>query len=288
MVGIEIQGGLGNQMFEYAFIYANAKANRSTFFLLKRGEPIMIYKYFKLEKNLFYIVDRLFFHTASVKLLFSHYLRGFFYKFISTLKNFDHISISNTEDPAIFLKQSAIYHGYFQSYLYFKDYESDIKKIFEIKPKFIKRYQQKYAALKDKKIVAIHIRKTDYADLGHLNLGKADLSLPLTYFTKVIDQIHEPDNFYVFVSDDIQAIKPHFAYLANTYFSADHMINDFLHLYFAETIVMSNSTFSWWAAYLNKNPNKRVYCPKYFLGHVIKEEYPAKIYPPDWQQITVH
>jgi hypothetical protein len=49
----------------------------------------------------------------------------------------------------------------------------------------------------------------------------------------------------------------------------------------------SNSTFSWWAAYLNENPNKQIYCPKYFLGHVIEKKYPIHIYPSDWHQIKV-
>jgi len=282
-------GGLGNQMFEYAFAYVQAKKHKTTFFFGKEGMPLSIYKYFELEINVFYLLDHLFFNSNRFSLLFSHYLRKQFYSIIKKVNIKRTLFIGNNDDPLkfTFLQNKTYYKGYFQSPIYFSEYESIIKEKFQIKDKFLCNYKKKYSDLTDRKIVAIHIRKTDYKDLSHLNLGKSDLSLPLSYFKKIIENIHKANNYYIFVSDDINLIRPHFQYLENAIFSDDIEINDFLHLLFADTVIISNSTFSWWAAYLNNNPNKIVYCPKYFLGYAIKQEYPTYIYPKDWHQIVV-
>lgn len=289
MVGVEISGRLGNQMFEYAFAYAEAKKHRTMFFFIKEGAPLIIYEYFKLETNIFYVLDRLFFNTDRFSLLFSHYLRRKFYDIIKKIYIRDTLFIGSDEDPLDFesLQNKTLYKGHFQSQIYFRNYANEIRDKFQIKKKFLLNYKKKYNHPAGKKIIAIHIRKADYLNLSHLNLGKQDLSLPLQYFKKIIESIHEKNNFYIFVSDDIELIKPHFGYLEKTLFSNDVEIHDFLHLLFADTVIISNSTFSWWAAYLNSNPNKVVYCPKYFLGYAVKREHPMKIYPEEWHQIDV-
>ncbi len=289
MIGVALAGGLGNQMFEYAFAYSNAKRNQTTFFLMKDGTPIELYKYFRLERNVFYRIDKVFFNTSSFKLIFSHYLRKSFYSVIKALTTRETIHIGNemVPDEALFSNNKTLYAGYFQSPVYFEQHAADIRRLFEIKENFIADYKKKYKWLQGKTIVAIHIRKTDYGDLAHLNLGKKDLSLPISYFKKIVDDIYDERHQYVFVSDDIAQVEPHFKHLKNAFFSNDSAINDFLHLYFANEVIIANSTFSWWAAYLNKNNDKKVYCPKYFLGYAIKEEYPRSIYPADWIQVNV-
>jgi hypothetical protein len=289
MVGVTLLGGMGNQMFEYAFIYSNAKRNNTSFFLIKEGMPIELYEYFRLERNVFYWIDHICFNSSSFKLFFSHYLRKIFYSVIKKLATNNTIHIGNEDVPGkITVTQDHTYYvGFFQSPIYFEDQASAISKIFEVKKSIVAKYKKKYKWMEGKSIVAVHIRKTDYNDLAHLGLGKKDLSLPLNYFQKIIDDIYDDTHQYVFVSDDIAQVKPHFAYLKNAFFSDDCSINDFLHLYFANQLIISNSTFSWWAAYLNKSSKKMVYCPKYFLGHVIKEEYPKCIYPTNWVQVNV-
>jgi hypothetical protein len=289
MIGVSLAGGLGNQMFQYAFAYSNAKRNQTWFFLLKEGMPIELYKYFELERNLFYSIDRTFFDTPICKMLFSHYLRNLFYNAVKRIATANKAHIGNEQEPdnTVFTKDNTLYAGFFQSPVYFEDYAADIRRLFKPKKRIVDSYKAKYNWLAAKTVVAVHIRKTDYADLAHLNLGKKDLSLPISYFKKIIDETYDERYQYVFVSDDIEQIKPHFSYLKTAFFSDDSAINDFLHLYYADKLIIANSTFSWWAAYLNNKPQKVVYCPKYFLGYAIKEEHPKSIYPKDWVQVEV-
>ncbi|MES2428717.1 MAG: alpha-1,2-fucosyltransferase [Bacteroidota bacterium] len=289
MIAVKLEGRLGNQMFQYAFVYSNAKRNNTSFFLMKEGMPIELYKYFKLERNVFYRIDRTFFNNTSFKLFFSHYLRTIFYRTVKRLTIYKTIHIDNETltDKISFSQNHTYYLGFFQSPIYFEDHASAISKLFEVKKSIMVNYKKKYKWMDGKTIVAVHIRKTDYGDLAHLNLGKKDLSLPLSYFQRVINDVYDESHQYVFVSDDIAQVKPHFTHLKNAFFSDDCAINDFLHIYFADQLIIANSTFSWWAAYLNKNTNKRIYCPKYFLGYAIKQEYPKHIYPADWIQVDV-
>jgi hypothetical protein len=61
---------------------------------------------------------------------------------------------------------------------------------------------------------------------------------------------------------------------------------DFQHLLNAHECIISNSTFSWWGAWLNTRPDKKIYAPEYFLGWRIKKEYPQNIYPHDWVKVS--
>jgi hypothetical protein len=291
MIGMRISGGLGNQMFQYAFVSASSLRKKCTFYLEKTGAPIDLYQYFKLQKNLFYYIDIVLFNHSGFKLLFSHYLRKPFYTLIHKLFIRNYVSSPKGTDSPYTLNDvydDALFNGYYQSPIYFEDHKAEVVKYFELKNNVVSAYQQKYAFLKqERKIVTVHVRKSDFLDLSHYNLGGPDLSLPLSYYHHLINKIHSDDNFYLFISDMPEIIAKEFDYLKRKHISNDSVINDFQHMLYADVCVVANSTFTWWAAYLNKNPHKLIYCPKYYLGFILKQEYPIGIYPADWIQVDV-
>jgi hypothetical protein len=291
MIAIVLSGGLGNLLFEYAFIYSLHKRLNTNFFLIKSGAPILLYKYFTVDKNKYYYIDILFFDYIGFKLFFSHYLRGIFTTII-TARLKQTIIIDNRDDPKNLLKSvknNTIYEGYFQSELYFESYKDELKELLKIKPKFVKIFREKFNWLNQyKKIVTIHIRKTDYQTaFAYLDLGSDDLTLPMSYYHTVIKEIHNSKNFYIIISDDTDAIKDEFNYIQNKYLSKESEIIDFQLMQHADICIIANSSFSWWAAYLNEKA-KTVYCPKYYLGFLKQIEYPHKIYPKHWIQIPVN
>jgi hypothetical protein len=292
MIAVEISGGLGNQLFEYAFIYNQHKRLNTNFFLIKTGTPVSLYQYFELEKNLFYYIDNLFFSYRGFKLFFSHYLRRAFYSIILKLTIKKQLTVDNRENPTntvLGFTDSTLYRGYFQSEIYHADYKRNFPDIFKIKSKYSRAFLKRFFWLsKQQRLVAIHIRKTDYkTDLAYLNLGGDDLSLPLRYYHDLIRKVHHEDNFYVILSDEIEVIKGEFGYLKNIYFSKEDEITDFQLMMHADICIIANSTFSWWASYLNRKENKIIYCPKHFLGFLAGVDYPEAIYPASWIQVPV-
>lgn len=291
MIGLTLNGGLGNLLFIYAHAYYLSKKLNTSFVLIKHGEPVLLYRYFNVERNTFYYIDQIFFEHKGFKLFFSHYLRKIYLSCMQLLFVSKVVVVNNIEDPLVVLnnvKDGTVYEGYFQSELYFKSYANELKQTLTIKEKYANEYLKNFDWLKTKKkIVTIHIRRTDYKDaFGYLGLGSSNLILPFDYYHQLIKEIHHPLHFYVFISDDIAPVKAEFAYLPNTYFSEENEITDFQLMLNADICIIANSSFSWWAAYLNKR-QKTVYCPKYYLGFLKEIEYPTKIYPENWIQIAV-
>ena len=73
----------------------------------------------------------------------------------------------------------------------------------------------------------------------------------------------ENDVAFIVFSDDIPWCKKNLNFIKNVFFVENKTeIFDFYFMTLLDSIIISNSTFSWWSAYLNKNPNKKVVAPK--------------------------
>lgn len=115
--------------------------------------------------------------------------------------------------------------------------------------------------------VGVHIRRGDYVTLG---LIVCDLD----YYRKCMDimagKVDDPV-FFIF-SDDIPWVKKNL----NTQYNIIYIDNnnpspeDMRLLYSCKHFIMSNSTFSWWGAYLGDFENKIVLVPKYWSAKKIK------------------
>ena len=154
--------------------------------------------------------------------------------------------------------------GYFQSYKYFEHCKEDIKKLFIFRPQ-------------SEKIgyVSIHIRRGDY-----LNLGDFHHNLSLDYYKNAIDYF-SGYNFLVF-SDDIEWCKSQFKGDNFEFVEGKDDYEDLILMSECEHNIIANSTFSWWAAYLNSNPNKIVTYPDKWFGNHYDKFTTKDIFPPNW------
>jgi len=293
VVGIRLEGRLGNQLFQCAFILAVSKRVGAQFFVDQYVEPSVVDKYFAGIKGKSGInslatrgVSRVF-RIKGFKNIFSFYLRRFFYRGFALVTGFPLMEYdyqARVEETSV--QDNCIYHGYFQSEKFFKAFEGLIRERFVLKDLYINRFQQKFGGFyKENRVVTIHIRRTDYQNLGHLELGSKDLSLPLNYYKNAISKFDGQNVQFVFISDDRNFVVENFKEIPNKTISEDDEITDFQHLLNADACIISNSTFSWWGAWLNEKRGKLIYAPRYFMGWRVKEETPAGIYPDDWNLI---
>lgn len=275
MIAVRLEGRLGNQLFQYAFIYATSKKLDTSFYLDKSVDNLLIDKYFTIENDFLQYLDRYLFSIQGYKNVFSMHAKKAFYKTFRQiyLRN-KTVNISNELPPAMGMSKlinGCIYTGFFQSEKYFENCKKQIRELFSIK----KEYKNLFADLiKDLPVsaqkIVIHIRRGDYVDL--------DMTLPLSYYKNILAKANSETSLCIFISDDPEFVEKEFNYLKNKYISNNTEITDLQFLMNADICILSGSSFSWWGAWLNNKPDKIIYAPKNWIGYNTGKEHPAGIF----------
>jgi hypothetical protein len=129
--------------------------------------------------------------------------------------------------------------------------------------------------------VSLHIRRGDYT-----LAAEGNIALPVSYYTRAIQFFRErlrSPRFYVF-SDDMAFAKSSLPRNIDAEF-IDHNDSFSAHedlrlMSSCQNHIIANSSFSWWGAWLNPNPHKIVYAPKYWL--LKPNSYFRDLLPPSW------
>lgn len=157
--------------------------------------------------------------------------------------------------------------GYWQSFKYFDNNQDIIHGL--LTPKNCPSIQWG--------TTAIHIRRGDY-----VNLPNHYSQLDIHYYNRAMNMIKS--NKYVIFSDDIKWCKDMFKGEQFIFSGNNQPIDDLRWMSKCENIIMANSSFSWWGAFLNKNPSKIVICPKNWFGPQLPHDTKDLI-PESWKRI---
>jgi len=290
--------GLGNQMSQYAFYLAKKKQNpkvKCIYFPSKYDDQhngFELGKIFNIKINKDIRYYYCYFLYCLYLLKYEKGLKGkYIRKILKLLKvNVIYEDFKTYEfNPSYLLKRSGIsyYYGGWHTEKYFCEIKDVIYKTlqFHIKENDYNVIQiQK--EIKTKNSVSIHVRRGDY-----LNKGLKDIFgnvCNLDYYKKALDYIHqhvENPYFYIF-SDDKQWIKENLNFPNSEIVDFNEGEDSWKDMYLMSQCkhnINANSTFSWWGAWLNKNPNKRVVVPEKFI---LSSEL-IDIYPDNWIRIPV-
>ena len=258
MVGVYFKGRLGNQLFQYTYLlFLKSKHKRGIFFF-PNPHHAYIARYFDLG----------FYHNLTL----GSKLYSILTRIMPKVFKFKPVYFRNISAPvAKPLESFTIHYGYFQTDWYLKKIDQGVK--FPIKKKYVKQFDDLFGDLfRNNKTVVVHIRRTDY-----LHYHKRDITLPASYFKARLDGIKDIDQYKVFfVSDDLDFVKENFPAKENYIFSNNNEIVDFQIILNSDIAIISNSSFSWWAAYLSDKP-KTVYAPKNWMAFRQGVEYPRGI-----------
>lgn len=155
--------------------------------------------------------------------------------------------------------------GFWQSERYFKPIEALLLKEFTPKESLNTDNQNWLNQINASESVSIHLRRGDY--ISNKNAQQYHGNLGLDYYKNALNLIKEThDKFEVFVfSDDLDWCKENLKIDLPTYFVDTNQKQNFHFDMFlmshCKHNIIANSSFSWWAAWLNQNQGKKVIAP---------------------------
>ena len=284
MIITKIIGGLGNQLFQYAagrclshLNNTNLKLDVNAFdeYRLRNFDlfNLNVMAQFANDQEILNLLPSTILSRAWQRLLpvnKRHYYRQPFFHFDSKFYK----AAANT-----YIK------GYWQSERYFLPIRDIILKELTFKPGIIDNVKDFAHQLQQGQSVAVHIRRGDYTNPAAIKMHGI---LSVEYFQKAITYIgkqYEAAKFYFF-SDDIQWAKDNLNVENMEFVSGKISKNhheDFFLMSKCHHNIIANSSFGWWAAWLNDNPDKIVVAPKNWFNKGPKDT--QDLIPEGWIKI---
>ena len=303
MMIARINGGLGNQLFQYATARAiSLKLNRKLLLDTDWYRDIHTQKdhsdpnattirYFLL--NHFNIQSRRIneIHLNWIKRLAIKSINSNFYKFLldGPLNNFLYTTINHNNFSMKFVqKHPHVYlTGYWQNNAIIEEYKNQISNDLILKHPLSQNNQNYLKSINITNSVAIHFRRGDY--LNKPKSREVHASCSNNYYYNGIDHIqNEINNLHYFIfSDDLMWVKSNLNFTKNTTF-IDNKGPEYEHLFLMSQCkhqITANSTFSWWAAWLNTNPAKIIITPKHWYIDKHLNDTVIRI-PKEWIKIN--
>lgn len=176
---------------------------------------------------------------------------------------------------------ATLLEGYYQSEKYFLDNFDEILEMFSFKSNVVDKMAQLHKdILKDERPkVSMHLRRGDY-----LKWPNHHPVLDVSYFRKAAEQFPQNSLFVVF-SDDPKWCKENFPEGDYIFIEGQEDYEDLCLMSMCDHNCIANSTFSWWGAWLNKNPDKIVVAPEKWFGPAYAHFKTADLYCPGWIKV---
>lgn len=268
MLCVKMNGGLGNQMFQYAF-YKYLKLDNdkvfidlSDFLIHHHHNGFELEKVFDLKLS---TIDKKQFKGSLVdhnKISYRLLNKLFNIYFTSDDEFIDNHGLSVVKRQTI--NKNIYFNGYWQDVTYINSVEAQLREDFQFKN--IELDEKNISIIEEinnQESVSIHIRRGDYVNNPNFS-GICDENYYLKSIELIKNKVKNP-YFYIF-SNDIEWCKNLFKDADNIKFvnwnKGSNSFLDMLLMSKCKYNIIANSTFSWWASWLNDNPNKIVIMPR--------------------------
>jgi len=283
---LELRSGLGNQLFQFSFGYSLANGfnkelvlcpsyfDSSWKFLLKKllGReartfrlPLLVSRPFKVMPPNYW--KELLNGSASVQIM-------------------DETKVDASTVRKICAEPNDVYlRGYWQDEKYFSTYRDDLTEIFQPKFDLSETYKATLNTLKSN-VVGLHVRRGDF--LTNKAFGACTIDYYLAAIREVQNTISDPA-FLVFTNNKAW-VKTNFPEsISYKIYPSDNVNSDVEEMFLMskmKSLIISNSTFSWWSAYLNRVPDNLIICPqRWYLSPRLETRTPGLI-SNGWKKIN--
>ncbi len=270
MIIMRLKGGMGNQMFQYAMgmklaQMSNTKLRLDLSSLLDRSKGNFVYRDYDLSvfnvKDEFVISPRLLKAIYKVK---SAKIRKVVHSNIAkkrkVIKEEDfHFQPSLLSNADI----NTLYEGWFQSPKYFEGIEDQLRQQFSFKNEILPRSTTLLREIQHTNSICLNVRRTDFLKVDNLNT--TDLSYFANAAKYIGSKVQDP-TFFIF-SDDIHWCRRNIVLDYPIHIVGHqhkgHKFSNYLQLMtHCKHFIIPNSSFAWWAVWLNDNSERIVVAPK--------------------------
>ena len=294
---VNLKGGLGNQMFQYALGYTLSRIKKVPIsFDLRLMEehkikpsPRNVPRDFDLD--IFGIKKEVVSKKDLIKTLQfpnSYRLRKYISIILDKLNLFVFFEKKRIFDKRVFNNnfKNIYLDGLWQSERYFKDYREEILRIFNFDK--INKKEKNINFLKKidvSKSICLNVRRTDFINNPEHNV------VNVNYYKNAISNFQNilGNNFKIYVfSDDLEWCKKNLKFVNSMNFVehefAGYKFYDYLYLMSCfKNFIIPNSSFGWWACWLSKYKDKIIMTPERWSGLV--DENLIEIVPPEWIRV---
>ncbi len=275
MIVTQLLGGLGNQFFQYAAgrCLAHRLNTELKIYLGALDKNLDSHARYRLDE--FNIVENIASEEEMQRVKANNYIEEPPYGF-------------NMVDfiPAVMNSPNNTYlAGFWQSEKYFIEIADIIRREFTLKAigknalKWLEKIRNAECT------VSLHVRRGDYLSSWTVNLFGA---MPLVYYYDCIDSLKKfyPRMTIFIFSDGIDWGKRNLMFDMPTEFveGCERDVDEMFLMSQCRHNIISNSTFSWWGAWLNPRPDKKIFAPAVWLR---KHGYNTIIIPDSWTKMPV-
>lgn len=275
---VRFKGGLGNQMFQYAFVEALRSRNR----MVRCNMGF----YRKHPEARGFVLDKVF-----PKVLLNEIADDYFdeidkkWRSISSNKDSLKIFCEDTKkrffwvereriDEGVYLDEvfdtnNCTFVGYWQSWKYFSNIEQTIRQLYQFENVEYRLLEVKSQLEEIGNLTSIHIRRTDYLKYPEIYGGVCTDDYYMSAMEYIEKNTDGNVNFVVF-TDDREWIKENFKrrdflWVDESQFDKYQDWYDMYLMSLCKNNIIANSSFSWWGAWLNSNKQKIVVAPQKWL-----------------------
>ena len=291
MTVVALTDGLANRMFQYAFGIGLESQGIKVLYdksHYKRKKD-QTWEFVELEDpfpniDIAYTKPFQFFFTFPGNIKGSRYIIKLF-KWLRLETVFIEPSLAYIPDIKDKVQRNTLFYGHWQTELYFNKWADIVKKQFTFLPFSEEKNIQCCRMMKEEESVAIHVRKgKDYCQWKSTH-GICEKDYYLNAVNYIKKNIQNPI-FYIF-TDNPQWVKNNlkdFDYILVDWnpIKGKYNFRDMQLMACSKHNIIANSTYSWWGAWLNDNPNKIVIAPKKWVNGTEQELVDNNIIPESW------
>lgn len=281
MIIVKIQGGLGNQLFQFAFAHEMARRDADVYLDDRLYTRKQVHAGFQLREHVqlpFPIASRQ--ELDRLKLASNWQVHRFLWQFHPSYRRRVVLEDQTRFSPDYLEHRDVFYDGYWQDERYFRNARDDVRRAIAATALDDQNHALR-EQIRGVEAVSVHVRRGDYLKVPNF-AGICDLA----YYERALAYVRERvphAEFFVF-SDDPTWCRENLSLPDATY--VDHntgsrAMYDLLLMAACKHNIIANSTFSWWGAWLDDRDEKVVVAPTRWFNQPDRE----MILPAAWKRL---